>query len=315
MELLQLEHFLAVVDEGTFTRAAERVFRTQPAVSQSIKKLEEEIGTPLLIRGLSDVSLTAAGKLLVDYARQMIALRDQATHHLYDLKNLKVGTLEIAAYESAAVYLLPRPLRQYLRLHGDIRVALYRRSLDEIPRQVLNRNVQIGFVKEQPTSHELAYVDAYTDEIVVIASPRNELAIRKEVSMSDLDGYPIVLHQQSKTIQHMVLGVFKRNRIRCNVVAELCNFENIKHFVQSNVGLAIVPRITVEADLEQKTLVELRLVELNQKRRTLMIFRSDYLSDSARELVRIIQEFDQSRAPRGGPLARPRCRSLARPGT
>src|SRR5437762_10558468 len=78
MDLLQLEHFLAVVDEGTFTRAAERVCRTQPAVSQSIKKLEEEIGGQLFSRGLHDVSLTEAGKALVEYARKMVRARDDA---------------------------------------------------------------------------------------------------------------------------------------------------------------------------------------------------------------------------------------------
>src|ERR1041385_7995126 len=78
MDLLQLEHFLAVVEEGTFTRAAERVCRTQPAVSQSIKKLEEEIGGQLFSRDLHDVSLTEAGKALVEYARKMVRARDDA---------------------------------------------------------------------------------------------------------------------------------------------------------------------------------------------------------------------------------------------
>ena len=291
MEMLQLEHFLAVVDEGTFTRAAERVFRTQPAVSQSIKKLEDEIGAPLFIRGLTDLALTEAGKLLVDYARRMIALRDQATHHLSDLKNLKVGSLEIAAYESAAVYLLPKPLRKYLQLHSGVRVGLSHSSLDEIPRQVLNRDVQIGFVKERPISHELECINAYVDEVIVIASPRNKLARAKDISIVDLDCFPIVLHRQSKTTQRMMLRVFEKYQIRCNVVAELGNFENIKQFVQADVGIALVPRITVESDLERQTLVELPLRELNQKRSTLMIFRANYLPDAAKELIRIMREF------------------------
>lgn len=116
MELLHLEHFLAVVNEGTFTRAAESVYRTQPALSQSIKKLEEEVGALLFVRDVNDVSLTEAGKHLVDYARRMLDLRDEAARHLMELKNLKMGSLSIAAHESAAVYLLPGPLRDYFRL-------------------------------------------------------------------------------------------------------------------------------------------------------------------------------------------------------
>src|SRR5215475_8048882 len=98
MDLLRLEHFLAVVEERTFTRAAERVCRTQPAVSQSIKKLEEELGTQLFVRDLHDVSLTEAGKELVAYARKMVAARDEAMRHLGALKTLRSGTLNIAAH-------------------------------------------------------------------------------------------------------------------------------------------------------------------------------------------------------------------------
>jgi DNA-binding transcriptional LysR family regulator len=123
MDLLQLEHFLAVAEEGTFTRAAERVRRTQPAISQSIKKLEDELGMPLFTRDLHDVSLTEAGKALVDYARKMVRARDEALRTLGSLKHMSAGTLNIAFHESAAVYLLPAPLRHYLRRFPDIKVG------------------------------------------------------------------------------------------------------------------------------------------------------------------------------------------------
>ena len=113
MDLLQLEHFLAVVEERSFTRAAERVFRTQPAVTQSIKKLEDALGARLFAHDMPDVSLTEAGRVLVDYARRMLRLRDEATHRVSELQNLSSGSLSIAAHESAALYLLPGPMRQY----------------------------------------------------------------------------------------------------------------------------------------------------------------------------------------------------------
>jgi len=103
MDLVQLEHFLAVADERTFTRAAERVFRTQPALSQSIKKLETELGTPLFVRDNGDVSVTEAGRLLRDYALRMLKLRDEATRSIAQLQNLEIGTLTIAAHESAGL--------------------------------------------------------------------------------------------------------------------------------------------------------------------------------------------------------------------
>jgi DNA-binding transcriptional LysR family regulator len=133
MELRQLEHFLAVVEEGTFTRAAERLFLTQPAVSLSIKKLEEEIGSPLFARDVHDLSLTEAGRVLADYSRRMLRLRDDATREMARLGSMTAGSLTVAAHEAAAVYLLPVALRTYVQKFPDIKVGIYRSRLEEIP--------------------------------------------------------------------------------------------------------------------------------------------------------------------------------------
>jgi hypothetical protein len=122
MDLVQLEHFLAVADERTFTRAAERVFRTQPALSQSIKKLETELGTSLFVRDNGDVSLTEAGRILEDYAHRMLKLRDDASRSITQLQNLETGRLSVAAHESAALYLLPNAILQFLQLFPDVKV-------------------------------------------------------------------------------------------------------------------------------------------------------------------------------------------------
>src|SRR5688572_25174745 len=132
MDLLQLEHFMAVAEEGSFTRAAERVYRTQPAVSQSIKKLEEAIGSPLFARDVHDIVLTEAGRTLLEFAQRIVRLRDDAVRRISDLRHLDSGQLSIAAHESAAVYLLPGPLRHYLHEYPQIKVGIYRSRLEEI---------------------------------------------------------------------------------------------------------------------------------------------------------------------------------------
>ena len=184
MDLLQLEHFLAVVEERTFTRAAERVCRTQPAVSQSIKKLEDEVGAPLFARDVHEVSLTEAGRVLADYARRMVHLRDEAMRQVSELKAMKAGTVTIAAHESAAVYLLPGPMRTYLRNFPDIKIKIHRSRLTEIPRQVMDREVDLGFVKDEPAFHELQSHDVHTDEMVCIAAPGHPLAHRVDVLLA-----------------------------------------------------------------------------------------------------------------------------------
>ena len=179
MDLLQLEHFLAVVDEGSFTRAAERVYRTQSAISQSIKKLEDTVGAPLFARDAPELCLTPSGKLLAEYARHMVRVRDEAMRSLDDLRRLVAGSVSVAAHESAAVYLLPGPLKAYLRTHPEIQVGIYRSRLDEIPRQVLDREVDVGFVKDEPIFRELKCVQIHADQMVLIGSPAHPLASRQ----------------------------------------------------------------------------------------------------------------------------------------
>jgi DNA-binding transcriptional LysR family regulator len=296
MDLLQLEHFLAVVEERTFTRAAERVCRTQPAVSQSIKKLEEEVGAPLFARDVHEVSLTEAGRVLADYARRMVGLRNEAMRQVAELKSLKAGTLAIAAHETAAVYLLPSALRSYLQRFPDIKVGIYRSRLEEIPRQVMDREVDLGFVKDVPAFHELQWVDVHSDEMVCVASPRHPLAGRDVVTVKDVSSEQFVLHHLCSATAEKILRLFEQNAARCRIVAELWSFENIKGFVQEEVGMAIVPGITVRQELKNGTLVRIPLRELAMPRRTLMIYREQgYLSDSARELIKIVRAFHWDR--------------------
>ena len=290
MDLVQLEHFLAVADERTFTRAAERVFRTQPALSQSIKKLERELNADLLVRDNGDVSLTEAGKLLADYAQRMLKLRDDATRSIMQLQNLTTGTLTIAAHESAALYLLPKAILHFLQLFPDVRVSINRARLDEIPRMVLDREVQIGFLKEAPAFQELESVEVHSDRMALIASPKHALAQRSGISLNDLDGIPFVVHHLCSSTEEFVLRLFRQNGIRCHVVAELWSFENIKGFVLENVGLAIVPRITVAKELRAGTLTEIGLPELRFHRGTIMTFRRDGISDAAGRLIKIMRQ-------------------------
>jgi DNA-binding transcriptional LysR family regulator len=291
MELLQLEHFLAVVEERTFTRAAERVSRTQPAVSQSVKKLEEELGTALFVRDMHDVSLTEAGKVLVEYAQKMVQARNDATRDVGDLKNLKTGTLNIAAHESAAVYLLPAPLRHYLNRFTDIKIGIYRSSLTDIPRQVMDREFHLGFVKDEVTFHELKCVEVHADEMVMVAAAGHPLSRRATVHIADLGNEPFVLHHLCSTTEQKILRLFEQHNTRCRIVAELWSFENIKGFVQARIGMAIVPKITVQQELRDGTLARINVPELNMPRRTLMIYREP-LSGAAHELIKMVRGFN-----------------------
>ena len=290
MDLLQLEHFLAVAEEGTFTRAARRVARTQPAISQSIKKLEEELGAPLFSREPNDVVLTDGGRRLLEYARKMVQMRDDAVREIgMPLTN---GMLDIAAHESAAVYLPAAPLRHYVTQFPDVRVGIYRNPLTEIPGRVLDREVHIGFVKDPPAFDELKCIQVHSDEMILIVSPQHPLAGRRNVRVKDLANERLVVHHLCSSTEHMIMRLFEENATPCRIAAELWSFENIKNFVLAGVGAAIVPGITVARELRDKSLVRVPVAELSIKRRTHMIYRDNGLPQAARDLANLVQQFD-----------------------
>ena len=296
MDLLQLEHFLAVAEEGNFTRAAERVGRTQPAVSQSVKKLEDEIGPPIFARDCPGLTITDDGRIVMDDTSRQVRLRDDAVRQLAALHNLSSGQLSIAAHESAAVYLLPDPLREYLQRFPHVKVGIYQCRLEDIPRQVMDREVDVGFVKEAPAFREIRSVLVNTDQMVLITAPRHPLASRGRVDIEELDNEPFIVHHLCSDTEQQIRRCFEAHSTRWNIAAELWSFENVKDFVEREVGLAIVPRITVAPELTARTLIEVSVKGLSIPRETLMVVRDQgYLSDSARQFVELVRTYSTPR--------------------
>lgn len=184
-------------------------------------------------------------------------------------------------------------------------MGIYRSRLTDIPRQVLDREVHVGFVKEQPGFHEPQCVEVHLDEMVLVAAPGHPLARLANVHLSDLGAERFVLHHLCATTEQQILRLFEQHSTPCRIVAEVWSFENIKSFVAAEVGLAIVPKITVRQELaDGRLLVRIAVPELNIPRRTHMIYRDHgYQSEPARELIRIVRSFNW--ALDGGPRVAP----------
>jgi DNA-binding transcriptional LysR family regulator len=157
----------------------------------------------------------------------------------------------------------------------------------------MDRQIDVGFVKDEPVFHGLKSVMVYADEMILIASPRNPLATRPLVKLKDLGSEPFVVHHQCSTTEQKILRLFDAHGMHCHIAAELWSFENVKHFVQEDIGLSIVPRVTVLQELAAGTLVEIPVEGLDMSRRTLMVFRDrGYVSDSAQQFVDLVKQFN-----------------------
>ncbi|HEY0375587.1 MAG TPA: LysR substrate-binding domain-containing protein [Pyrinomonadaceae bacterium] len=257
MEITQLEFFLKVVEEGGFSKAAERVFRTQPAVSIAVKRLEEEVGAPIFDRSQKTPTLTEVGQVVHDYAQRIIALRDQAREAVAEIRALERGRVRIGANESTSLYLLPDLILGFREKHPKIKVEIYRHASERLPREVLDGNVDFALMAFEPSRSELEYFPILKDELVLIFSPKHPLASRDSVAVKELGQESFLAHNVKASSRLKVIETFAKHHTPLNITLELATVETIKRFVQKQIGIAFVPRMCVTEELERGTLASI----------------------------------------------------------
>lgn len=297
MDLNQLETFLAVAEERSFSRAAQRLHRTQPAVSQVVRKLEESVGEILLDRASRDGSLTAAGELLRDYALRLLALRREASTALDELKSLERGNLQLAANEYTSMYLLPA-IAAFRRDFPQISVTVHRALASRIPEDLNLRAFEIGVVSFRPDPVQFRSIAVYGDSLACIVSPRHRLAHAQRVSITDLGRETFVAHAVASPLRRKVIEAFQRFRTPLNMGIELPTIEAIKRFVALGDGVALIPRLTVASELEAGQLVRVPVDELEMKRVLRLVHRRHgALSYAAQAFLRTVRELAHTQGP------------------
>jgi DNA-binding transcriptional LysR family regulator len=287
MDLFQLETFLAVAEERSFSRAAARLHRTQPAVSQVIAKLEAELGETLLERSAG--GLTDAGEVLREYAQKMLNLRKDAGAALVDLRSLSKGRLNLAANEYTCLYLLP-VLDAYRGEHPRIKVAVQRTLASRIADEVLSHSVEMGIVSFRPDDPQVVSTVVYRDELVCVMNPNHELAKAGKVSIARLGRESFVAHNVPSPLRQKVIAAFQRHKTPLQMEVELPSLEAIKRFVQRGNGVAFLPKLTVEPELRAGVLVAVQVPELQAERKLRLVYRKQAaLSHAGREFLRVVQ--------------------------
>jgi DNA-binding transcriptional LysR family regulator len=289
MDLSQLEVFLAVAEEGRFSRAAEKLHRTQSAVSQTIQKLEEEIGEALFDRSTRDGLLTDAGKVLQEYAERLLNLRKDAQGALVELRELQRGNLTIAANEFTALYLLV-VLGEFRRLHPMIKITVLRALGSHIPDDVLRHGAEMGVLTYDPQDSRLHSVVVYQDELTLVVPPNHPLAGEGEVSLKQLGAESFVAHIVPSPYREKVIQAFRHSKTPLHMDVELPTLQAIKRFVAMGNGVAFLPQISVESELERGELVRIRVRELNLHRKLRLVYRkSATASHAARAFLKVAE--------------------------
>lgn len=290
MDINQLEVLIAVARERSFSRAAEVLGRTQPAVSQAIRRLEQEIGEKLFDRSSKDGTLTVSGEVLVDYARQMLNLRHAANTALREMKNLQNGKVTISANEHTVFCLLP-VIEEFRKQHPAIKIEIQRGVASRIPDQITAREVELGVISFKPNDGSLRSVPVMNDELQLIVSPEHRLAKRSSVSVTDLGAETFVAHNALSPYRQKVIETFSRFDTRLNISVELPSLEAIKKLVETGAGVALVPKLSAKSEVADGRLVGLSVKEMKLERKLNIVYRKNsVLSHAAQEFLRIAKE-------------------------
>jgi len=291
VDVFALQTFLTVAREGSFSRAAKRLGRTQPAISQALRKLEDEIGEPLLDRSSRDGTLTDAGRVLLDYAEQLLNLRDEARQALVELRQKHRGKLAIAANEFTCLYLM-NVLHRFRELHPMVKVTVQRSLASRIPAELLRHTVELGMLSFRPSDPQLRSVVVYRDELAFVVHPQHPLAGEREVRVRQLGAESFVAHHVPSPYRAKVLDAFDRARTPLNMDVELPTIEAIKKFVILGNGVALVPGICVEAEVRRGELVRIPVRDLRLERKLRIVYRKGAsLSHAARAFLQVAESF------------------------
>ena len=297
MDMNQLEVLVAVAQEKSFSRAAERMHRTQPAISQAIRRLETEIGEPLFDRSSKDGTMTAAGQLLLTHAQQMLNLRHSAHAAIKELKGLHRGKLSLSANEYTVMYLLPL-LPLFRARHPHIKIEVKRSLASRISSEILARETEVGIVSFKPSDAAIQSVAVLTDELALLVPPNHPLAAKKVVSVRELGAESFIAHNVPSPYREKVVRTFEKYRTPLNISMELPTLEAIKRFVEGGMGVALVPRLAAQAEIARGQVAALSVREMKLERKLYLVYRkSATLSHAAKAFLRVARELHKVEAP------------------
>ena len=289
MELSTIRVFMTVATERSFSRAAEKLGRTQPAVSLALQRLETELGEKLLDRSAKDVMLTDAGRTVLEYARRFHNLESELRNSIDELRDHSAGCLVIGANESTTLYLL-KYIDRYRRLYPRIKVQIRRSFSSRIPSELVDGNLELGVISYEPRDDRIHATEIYSDSLAFVVSPRHRLAARAEVPISELGEETFIAHNVLSPYRDIVIRAFHQRGIRLNMDVEMPTVETIRRLVQRNEGVAFLPRMCVEQELRQKLLCEVEVREMKVERKIRLVHPARRaLSHAARAFLELVR--------------------------
>jgi DNA-binding transcriptional LysR family regulator len=291
MELAELQVFVTVATERSFSKAAARLHRTQPAVSQAIRRLEDELGERLFDRSAKDGKLTDAGRVLLEYAQRLMRLAEEADAAVRELRDLKRGRVLVGANEAAVHALLP-VVHRFREHHPRVQVDVRRIPSRQIGVEVLQRSLDFGVLSFAPAEVGLASVVIGDDELVMLTAPTHPLASRRHVTIAEFGRETVIAHNEASPARERVLRLFEQRHATLNIQIALPSLDGIKRAVEMGLGVALLPRRCALSEIARGSLVAVRVEQIRLPRLMRLVYREGApLSHAAQAFLDTAREF------------------------
>src|SRR6478672_4895462 len=274
MDFDQLETFIDVARLSSFSRAAEKRFRTQPAISSQIRSLEEEVGARLLDRSGGKVSLTASGKLFLKFAEDSIDARKAAVTAIAETERVPRGEIVVGANEGTCLHVLPEVFAHFKKQYPDVSVNIKRADYSKVLESVIDNSVDFGVVSMPITDNRLTAVLIHRDELVLIVPPRHPLSKLKSASAADIAQYPLLMPKVGHT-RDALDELFHERKLKPRYSMELDSSELLKRFVAADVGIGFIARSNVLEDVRADALAVIAISDAQVRRDLALVFRKD----------------------------------------
>lgn len=274
MDLDQLHTFLEIVRLKSFSKAAQTVYRTQPAISAQVRQLEQELNTTLFDRLGTKISLTAAGKIFAEYAEKILDLRRQAQNSINELERQPRGELVIAANESTCIYVLPEVFSEFKNQFPNVQIVVNRSFGARVVQGVTENLADFGITQLPVEEKKLEVVKIHTDEIKLIAPVGHPLADKSFVECRELVGVPLLMPKSGATRAKLTAWI-EPVEDELSVSMELDSTEMMKRFVMAGLGLAFVAASNCAEEVAAGKLAAVSLGPEPMMRRLGLIYRKD----------------------------------------
>ncbi|MCU1221652.1 MAG: transcriptional regulator, LysR family [Candidatus Angelobacter sp.] len=294
MDFDQLETFLEVARHTSFSRAAERRFRTQPAISSQIRALEEEIGARLFDRSGGRVALTSAGKLFQQYAEHTLEARKTMLTTVAEMERVPRGEIVVGANEGTCLHILPEVFAEFKKLYPNVGVQISRLERAKIMESIMENSVDFGVVSAPVDDRRLTVVNIHRDELVIIAPPGHPLSLLSRASIAEVAHFPLLLPKLGRT-RDALQNLFAERSLKPRIAMELDSSELLKRFVAANVGVGFIARSNVSEDVQAGVLAAIAMADASLRRDLALVFRKDKaLSRAALAFIEIAVKIKHS---------------------